>query len=637
MYPTYSNGFYNGIYYYPNGMASNRPPKFKRRKRFMSSRNSHPSRSTETTTDYSDEDNGNSTYVYKRYNPRHHNGWMYHNHHHNNYNYNQYHYNSKYNSHKIDRNVGSLKYSSYCLIISIIIFQANETSSNLNVDVPEFYPCVPIKSDNEASKVIECNDQNETDVPFKTSKDLQNANVPKVKPELPVNKNSKTSHASKTLNSRVSKKEIIEGIKLMEQQNINLISTSKCQLSNVKHDDDWNVIKNGKKIKVSRDTETGVAKDDVEEHAKTVVEGTVKKVSEESVVIKQQENKTASPEKSKKTAASTNAKVNKKSKGKNKKKKNHFTGKQDGFEIIEPDFGNNSDVKAEEVITDDETYADESTSNEIFSEDTTTINKNSTVECGTTTDETVNIDKTVNECVVSAMDILEPVKEEDEVILLKEVLNVEVALKVVESKPDPDDAVIDISDEDICNNSSIEIDLSIAQEIVDEIEKQVIITEEVDGKEFAANEPEIFDELSFFENHKNIAELERDLMENLKVLDDGIDIKSPIINPLYDFPITSAVQKWLTEKQNESFESLFRLENFKKLSELYDDCENDDDDKSDISDAPNKSETTDSDYASDIQVKINGSPASSNAKIDTKLSSKCNNKIIVKESFCALM
>jgi hypothetical protein len=125
-------------------------------------------------------------------------------------------------------------------------------------------------------------------------------------------------------------------------------------------------------------------------------------------------------------------------------------------------------------------------------------------------------------------------------------------------------------------------------------------------------------------------------MENLKMLDDGIDIKSPIINPLYDFPITSAVQKWLQEKQCESFESLFRIENFKKLSELYDDCENDDD-ESDISDSPIKSEATDSDYASDIQVKVNGSPASSNAKIDTKITSRCNNKIIVKESFCALM
>lgn len=110
MYPTYSNGFYNGIYYYPNGMPANRPPKFKRRKRFLSARNSHPSRSTETTTDYSDDDNGNTSYVYKRYNPsRHHhnNGWMYHNHHNNNYNYNQYHY-SKHNNnnnHKIDKNV----------------------------------------------------------------------------------------------------------------------------------------------------------------------------------------------------------------------------------------------------------------------------------------------------------------------------------------------------------------------------------------------------------------------------------------------------------------------------------------------------------------------------------------------------
>ena len=104
VYPTYGNGFYNGLCYY-NGMPPHhRQTKLKRRKRFLSARNSHPSRSTETTTDYSDDDVGNSTtYSNRRYTPRHHNGWMYH--HNNHYNYNQYHYNSKYHKMNVDKNV----------------------------------------------------------------------------------------------------------------------------------------------------------------------------------------------------------------------------------------------------------------------------------------------------------------------------------------------------------------------------------------------------------------------------------------------------------------------------------------------------------------------------------------------------
>lgn len=104
MYPTYGNGFYNGLCYY-NGMPPHhRQTRLKRRKRFLSARNSHPSRSTETTTDYSDDDVGNSTTYSNR---RHHNGWMYH--HNNHYNYNQYHYNSKYHKMNVDKNVSLLQ------------------------------------------------------------------------------------------------------------------------------------------------------------------------------------------------------------------------------------------------------------------------------------------------------------------------------------------------------------------------------------------------------------------------------------------------------------------------------------------------------------------------------------------------
>lgn len=334
-------------------------------------------------------------------------------------------------------------------------------------------------------------------------------------------------------------------------------------------------------------------------------------------------------------------------------------GKQDGFEIIEPEFGqNNSDDNKVESKSEEEEeeFIEEEKDTAVAEID---YNANTNEEMLSNVDEIVT--NVTNECeqliVVNGDEAVQDEKEIEKEEKVQEVEEEEIVLKVLNnvqasrnnSVEKEDDAVIDISDEDICNRTSIEIDLSIAQEIVDEIEKEeekkvinkkkreltplkIECTHQATTKDLKiANENG--EDLSFFENHKNIAELERDLMENLKILDDGIDIKSPIINPLYDFPITSAVQKWLQEKQHESFENLFRLENFKKLSELYDDCENDEDDKSDISDSKS-GDTTDSDYASDIQVnKINGSPASSNAKI----TSRCNNKVIVKESFCALM
>ncbi|XP_070499740.1 putative uncharacterized protein DDB_G0282499 isoform X2 [Chironomus tepperi] len=617
VYPTYGNGFYNGLCYY-NGMPPHhRQTKLKRRKRFLSARNSHPSRSTETTTDYSDDDVGNSTtYSNRRYTPRHHNGWMYH--HNNHYNYNQYHYNSKYHKMNVDKN-------------------ANETTShsNLNVNVQEFYPRDIQSKDEEKEQETP---KSNNDVPAKLNNDLQNQSVPKTKGELPTK--NKTSHTSKISNGRVTKKEIIEGIKSMEQQNINLVSTSKIQLNpsnNTKVDDEWNIIKNGKKIKVLKDTDNGLLNSNNSDETKigNVFEVNTEIVQEEAKPIEVIQEKinistkktTQQPQISKSTPqTSNNSKAKKNAKGKKNKKKNFLmTKQQDGFEIIEPEFGNNSSEN-KKIVDEEEAI------NEIVEEDGDSATEYSVenlsdtnIEC-----ELSNV-VTVNECEnLNVVNELEPVKEiEEEEVILK-VLNVEASQPSDNKKyKDVEDAVIDISDEEISSRTSIEIDLSIAQEIA-EIEK------EEEKQEDENNSNDVFDDINFFENRKNIAELERDLMENLKILDDGIDIKSPIINPLYDFPITSAVQKWLQEKQNESFETLFRIENFQKLSELYDDCENDDD-ESDISDSPIKSEASDSDYASDIQVKVNGSPASSNAKIDTKITSRCNNKIIVKESFCALM
>lgn len=103
MYPAYSNGYYNNFYYF-NGAQAQRPPKMKRRKRFLNSRNSHNSqpRSADTTTDYSDEEN-NTTHQ-KRFTPRYQNGWTPH---HNGFN----HFNDMFQRIQIDQNVSSAEQS----------------------------------------------------------------------------------------------------------------------------------------------------------------------------------------------------------------------------------------------------------------------------------------------------------------------------------------------------------------------------------------------------------------------------------------------------------------------------------------------------------------------------------------------
>jgi hypothetical protein len=477
-----------------------------------------------------------------------------------------------------------------------------------------------------------------------------------------INNNAKTSHTPKPV-GRVSKKEIMDGIKLMEQQNINLRATSKTQsktaVNTIEADVEWNVIKKGKKVKIVKDSQSD-ARVPVERETEVSVTKTIEVIS-----IPSPQPETVSSSNKKTTTSVTNANnaKSKKSKGKKSKKKGGFTmTKQDGFEIIEPDFGSGSastnDDAIEDVINDDdeEEQEEEETTTHVEEEEQMSeiISDNNAIECEQKeiSIEPENVD--AEKQLVVDDELLEREKEteaepaveklsSDETIVVEEisrqVFNVESTQKKNSKIKDADDAIIDISDEEICRKTSIEIDLSIAQEIAKieseeaanvETEKSVVMEKETVSEQ-------AFEDSQYFNDRKNIAELERDLVENLKILDDGIDIKCPVINPLYDFPITSAVRKWLHEKEHESFENLFRVENFKKLSELYDDCD-DDDDESDISDSPQKSEATDSDYASDIQVKLNGSPASSNAKLDTKkLSSKCNNKIIVKESLCALM
>lgn len=575
-------------------------------------------------------------------------------------------------------------------------FQANQTPNEFhyNVDVQEFYPRFQIPRTEPTTKV-------NCDAP---SVDLERkGSVSSPKPKVEAPKVTKPSHTAKPNAGRVSKKEIIEGIKSMEQQNIDLMASKRQTLTNATHDDEWNVIKKGKKVKVVKDIKMELTSSDVPD---------AKKDKTDEIKIEQPKVEVVPvPEPIKKSIPAPIK--SKKSKSKNKKKKSHLAVKQDGFEIIEPEFNN--------------TPADEEASPEMSEEEV---------------EEEIPEVAAVLNAVETNIELIVAVEQE---VVAKKIEQVAQApetvapLKVVETKTpevndlsnvvkkiDDDDDVIDISDEDICCKINVPLELASIQEVervvkmvnmklelqakkpevvekkAEVAEKKPVVVEkkpevleqkpeviekkpevvekkpedqaqlvqakpevkstlaEVDTNKplVKAKTPEVeikpemqvkksetkakkevdlklldpFQDKDYFSDRTNIAALERDLMENLRLLDDDIDLKSPIINPLHDFPITSAVQKWLQAKQNESFDSLFHVQNFQKLSELFDDDE-DDETESDISEKELKSET-DSDYASDFHAKANG--GSPTCSTHAKGSSKCN-KLIAKESFCALM
>lgn len=584
--------------------------------------------------------------------------------------------------------------------------QANQTSNefHLNVDVQEFYPRVQLVSAEAETKVnyLEPSVDLEHKEPSHAS--------PKSKVEAP--KATKTSHPTKPTAGRASKKEIIEGIKSMEQQNIDLMASKHQTVTNANHDDEWNVIKKGKKVKVVKDIKLELSSSDVQEDRKDKIKEV--KIEQPRVEI------TSLPEPTKKSPPAPSKP--KKSKGKNKKKKQHMSVKQDGFEIIEPEFNHAPAMEADEAtpeMSEDETAIE---SDEILPE--SAMGEPEVAENVVLNDVETKIEPAV---AVEQGIVATKVEYVAQVPVAKDEKSPEVIdLPKAIGKFDEDDDVIDISDEDICCKVNIPLELASVQEVEHVIEalkelKVQVKTEVVDKKpevqanklevevkkfevqvaisevqaikpevqaikpEVQAMKPEVqaikpevqltvpvvqavksesqpvklevqakksenhvikpevpakkeidgpldpFQDMDFFNDRTNIAALERDLMENLRLLDDDFDLKSPIINPLYDFPITSAVRKWLQAKESESFDSLFHVQNFKKLSELYDDDE-DDETESEISEKEMKSET-DSDYASDFQAKANGnSPTcSTHAK-----GSKCN-KLIAKESFCALM
>lgn len=84
-YPTPNyNGYYNNFFFYDGRMAGNHaghrlPPKMKKRKKFANRSSQH---STETTTDYSGEDEDNCSYKRYDFQPRY-NGYQPHHQHHN--------------------------------------------------------------------------------------------------------------------------------------------------------------------------------------------------------------------------------------------------------------------------------------------------------------------------------------------------------------------------------------------------------------------------------------------------------------------------------------------------------------------------------------------------------------------------
>lgn len=145
----------------------------------------------------------------------------------------------------------------------------------------------------------------------------------------------------------------------------------------------------------------------------------------------------------------------------------------------------------------------------------------------------------------------------------------------------------------------------------------------------------VLDKCQVSSNHRyNIAELEREVVENLRLFDEDIDFKSPIINRLIDFPITLAVANWM---QTVDSVELWDIERFSNLSHVfkYEDEDNTDD-TSEISDFHPKSET-DSDYLSDFQTK-NNSPTNHLQKqtIECNIRNDTPQKL-KSESFCALM
>ncbi|CAO1340929.1 unnamed protein product [Diamesa serratosioi] len=690
--PNY-NGYYNNFYYY-NGASQlpTRPPKYKSRKRFIRARNSsqQSQNSAETTTDYSDEENA------------------------------------------------ALPFDVTNLVMN----------TNLNVDVQEFYPRNIIvdnvengNSTNGSSAKTVTNSY--VSDKWEASRKMQDKSQIKDKEEKLKTKegdNEKTmtgkdvgsktikhsSHNGGKSSSKVTKKENIESIKQMEQQNIDLLAISKLQTKPVVElDVEWNVIKKGKRIKIAN--KNGIIDEAQKEMLK--VEKIPIETTKDTPIPEQtqntDENSKESIVKTKETKVALVNQKAKKSKTKNKKNKKLICGsKLDGFEIIEPDFGaklngiqQKKDIYENGIDVSDDDITISEDINEISEEDIAELLKENAASMHLDDDKDAELIDILNDLLADddneIIDIIQKKVEEHvnkrQVPILKNekslakveapVVDVEAHNKIVGASnfnieatvPEihamkAKTAVVNVSSaknqenkiknieksikqvKDSVKPDELKIEPAVYQNGIEEQKMVEVVEEVIEAKKVVPKQNITKERSPIFDYNymvkENVANLERDFKKNLKLFngDEDIELKSPIINPLTDFPITNAIQKWLQTKQNESFDSLFHVQNFKKLHLTEsdeadeDDYEADEDDEEDTeSETSDKPITDDSDYASDIQVKTNtdgandqagtSSITSSNSKLNTVTNGKSKNVVkvtklnanMVKDKLCAIM
>ena len=241
-----------------------------------------------------------------------------------------------------------------------------------------------------------------------------------------------------------------------------------------------------------------------------------------------------------------------------------------------------------------------------------------------------------------------------EIIVKEEVFQAiimpEVKIEVIPEKIEEPE-VVEQKIEKVTKELNLEVQSKI---VVKKIDKKKAVQEPVQVKkvkEIKAEKPKApkFEERSCFHPKENIAELERDLMENLKRFDAGADeLKSPIImkNLITDFPITNAIMQWLSEKQNENFDSLFRVHDPRVVEKVLMSSSSDlkklqlseDEDESGVV------TDTDSDYSSDEFLKLSPvASVTSDGKKKTASSLKCststpaNNLVKLQEKLCLIM
>lgn len=411
----------------------------------------------------------------------------------------------------------------------------------------------------------------------------------------------------------------------------------------------------------------------------------------------------------------------KKTKPKNKKGRKITSGaKLDGFEIIEPDFGNtvnsvltkdeelvksdadeslkhedemaienesesvllpSEDADDEEILITELDGMDESLLNLLQStqihDDVIDINDHD-IHCSIKEPVLPVLEKILEEKSIELNEIqITPVEEVSEIIMevtepQQEVFHPEIVAKlilapeivvkeeivqtileseIIIEEVIPEKVKVPEEQERKIEKVTKELNLEVQSKIVvKKIAKKVqepVLIKKVKEVKAEKPKPPKFEERSTFHQKENIAELERDLMENLKRFDAGADeLKSPIImkNLITDFPITNAIMQWLSEKQKENFDSLFRVHDPRVVEKVLMSSSSDLK-KLQLSDDEDESGVmtdTDSDYSSDDFLKL--SPVSTSDGKNKKMASiKCstskpaNNLVKLQEKLCLIM